>query len=155
MSGTPDVRAGDSPSALTAGPSGPPPPEAVTTTDGSRLALQPLAAEVCRRFRAEFPDYEDRYGEAAVPWCVFDNQYLLCWAVLATRDYLDFSDKVSWLAQVLEARAFPLDQLARSLDIAAVVVDEQTRSGWAKAVSAELRTGARLVRSRDTFLDGT
>jgi hypothetical protein len=51
---------------------------------------------------------------------------------------------------VLEAREFPLDRLARDLDVAAEVVALRVPAG--DAVAAALTRAAALVRSRDTFL---
>ena len=49
---------------------------------------------------------------------------------------------------MLEARDFPLDRLARNLEIAAEVAEERVPE-----VAGELAGGARFVRSRETFLD--
>jgi hypothetical protein len=55
---------------------------------------------------------------------------------------------------VLEARDFPLERLARGLDISAVVVTEQF-AGPARALLAETLTGAATyVRSLNTSLEG-
>jgi hypothetical protein len=121
--------------------------------DGNTLDLYALACEVCRRYRLEFPDEVERYGDVGNAWCVHDNQYLLDWAAEATSDYVDMRDEVAWLASVLEARQFPLDRLARNLDIGAdVVLDEVIGSPGAQ-MAAVLADAAEFVRSRDTFLD--
>ncbi len=44
-------------------PSGGAPPESATLPDGSSLELVPLAREIARRHRLEFPDEVDRYGD--------------------------------------------------------------------------------------------
>jgi hypothetical protein len=51
---------------------------------------------------------------------------------------------------VLEARDFPLDRLARNLDIAAAVSAEKLER--ADQLAEILLRGARFVRSRSTFL---
>jgi hypothetical protein len=131
-------------------PSGQPPPRAATLADGTELDLAALAAEVCARYRAEYPDEQERYGEAGHLWCVHDNQHLINWAALHTQGYVVLDDQVAWLAKVLEARAFPLDRIARDLDIAAAVVDERVPGGG--AVAGALSDAAAMVRSRPTFL---
>jgi hypothetical protein len=131
-------------------PSGQPPPASAELADGTALDLDALAREVCDRYRAEFPDEKGRYGEAGMQWCRHDNQHLLNWAVLDTRDYVVLDEQVAWLAKVLEAREFPLDRLARDLDIAAAVVGERVAAG--EAVVAALSRAAEMVRSRETFL---
>jgi hypothetical protein len=140
-----------SPSRRPAPPSGQPPPSGVTLADGARLALEPLAREVCARYAAEFPDEEQRYGDAGRQWCVHDNQYLLEWAVLARAGYVNLDEQVAWLARVLEARAFPLDRLARDLDIAADVL--RARAPIAEDAARGLEAAAAMVRARPTFLD--
>ena len=71
-------------------------------------------------------------------WCRHDNRYILSWAALALRGYEDFNARIEWLAEVLGARDFPLDRLARDLEIAADVVPD---------VADVLRPGAERVRT--------
>jgi hypothetical protein len=111
---------------------------------GELLDLRVLAEEICSRYRAEFPDEQERYGDAGVAWCVHDNQHILNWAVTAANGLGGFERQVDWLAGVLEARDFPLDRLARDLEIAAAVLEE---SG-ARRLPELLAAGARFVRSR-------
>lgn len=114
---------------------------------GETIDLVPLAAEICRRYREEFPDEQDRYGEAGEAWCRHDNQYILQWAAAAVRGYLDLEYHISWLADVLVAREFPLDRLVRDLEIAAeVVAGESLEAG--DALSAELVSAAERLRRR-------
>jgi hypothetical protein len=131
-------------------PSGQPPPIRAEMADGTAVDLAALAAEVCARYRGEYPDEEERYGEAGHLWCLHDNQHLLNWAVLDTLGYVVMDEQVAWLAKVLEAREFPLDRLARDLDIAAEVLGE--RVPGSDAVGAALTRAAAMVRSRPTFL---
>jgi hypothetical protein len=137
---------------VTEPPSGAPPPVTAELRGGSRLDLRALAEEVCRRYHAEFPDEQERYGDAGLAWCVHDNQYLLNWAVLESNGYGGFERQLAWLAGVLEARDFPLDRLARDLEIASAVVDGD---GGRRSASEVLADGARLVRSRASFLNCT
>jgi hypothetical protein len=124
----------------------PPPERAILVGADEPIELVPLAEEICRRYRDEFPDEQGRYGEAGMAWCVHDNQHILNWAVGARNGYVDFNRELAWLARVLEARDFPLERLARSLDIAAEVA-----AGL--PVADDLAAGARFIRSRETFLE--
>ncbi len=132
-------------------PSGHPPPERARLEDGTELNLRDLAAEICRRYREAYPDEEGRYGDAGVAWCLHDNQHLLNWAVLDVRGDTSLVAQVSWLAGVLEARAFPLDRLAHDLDLAADVLGQHAPSAPPE-MTAVLRRAARHVRDTDTFL---
>jgi hypothetical protein len=129
---------------VTEPPSGAPPPAAAELRDGGTLDLRALAGEVCRRYRAEFPDERERYGDAGVAWCVHDNQYLLNWAVLEANGMGGFERQLAWLAGVLEARDFPLGRLARDLEIAAAVLAAEAGPlGPAEVLAA----GVRFVRN--------
>jgi MerR family transcriptional regulator, light-induced transcriptional regulator len=103
-------------------PGGAPPP-ARARIDGQEIELEPLAVEVCRRYRAEHPDEQARYGAAGQAWCVHDTLYLLAWAADELRlPGAQLIGNVGWLARVLAARGFPTERLARALGIAADVV---------------------------------
>jgi hypothetical protein len=120
---------------------------------GGPLDLVALAAEVCRRYRLEFPDERRRYGAAGVAWCLHDNQHLLNWAVESVNGELDMNHEVSWLANVLETRGFPISRLARTLDIAAEVVRDQLPAGRRTKLARLLTNTAAFVRDHGTFLD--
>jgi hypothetical protein len=131
---------------VTEPPSGAPAPVTAELRDGEELDLRTLAQEICRRYRDEFPDEQARYGHAGTAWCVHDNQHLLNWAVAESNGYGGFERQLTWLAGVLEARDFPLERLARDLDIAAAVLDELgTRHPRPSKI---LANGARIVRAR-------
>ena len=79
-----------------------------------------------------------------------DNQHVFSWAALSLTGSLRFVEEIAWLARILEARDFPLDRLARSLELCAQTIarchpDE-------KALIERLGEGAGFVRSRPTFL---
>lgn len=133
-------------------PSGQPPPTEATLGDGEPLDLAALAREICRRYRAEYPNEAERYGDAGVAWCVHDNQHLLNWGAGAVNGYVDFEREVAWLARVLEARDFPLDRLARNLDIGADVVRETVGGERGERLAGVLAGGAAFVRSKPSFL---
>jgi hypothetical protein len=123
---------------MTEPPSGAAPPASAVLRDGGTLDLRALAEEVCRRYRAEYPDEEKRYGDAGIAWCIHDNQHLINWAVVDCNGYGGFAQQVEWLAGVLAARDFPLDRLARDLVIAADVLEDD-------GVSRVLLAGARSI----------
>ena len=129
-------------------PSGEPPPEAAPLPSGEWLELEPVVLEICRRYRSEFPDEVNRYGDAGFEWCLHDNRYLVAWAAHDVEDLgVDLINEVEWLAQVLRARDFPLDRLARDLEIAAEVADDQAAARSPK-LAGRLREAAEHVRSR-------
>lgn len=134
-------------------PSGDAPPTSAWLADEVALDLVALAQEICGRYREEFPDEEERYGDAGNAWCVHDNQHLLNSAAEAVNGYVDLTHEVSWLASVLEARNFPLDRLARNLDIGARVVLDRVAGTQGQQLGAALADAATFVRSRRTFLE--
>jgi len=126
-----------------------PPTAATLVASGQTVDLPVLATVICRQYRREFPDEQGRYGDAGVAWCIHDNQHLLNWATRAVNGELDAGYEVAWLANVLEARDFPLDRLARDLDIAAEVVTGRLGGAGGRALANELTALARMVRSED------
>jgi hypothetical protein len=112
--------------------------------DGTALDLRDLARGVCARYRAEFPDEEERYGDAGQAWCVHDNQYILHWALLDAQGLTKLDDQVAWLGRVLGARDFPLDRLARNLELAADVV-LALRQPWCEDIAARLRAAKAAI----------
>jgi hypothetical protein len=128
-------------------PSGGAAPEAATLPDGAVLQLSPLAREIARRHRLEFPDEQERYGERGLEWCVYDNQWLLSWAVTGAEGFEDFPARLEWLAGILETRDYPVERLARDLELAADVLAKSVKSPQ-DAVRDLLLTGAEAVRAR-------
>ena len=119
------------------------------TVDGETLRLVALAEEVADRFLAEYPDEALRHGERGHEWCIHDNHYLLAWAVDDLAGLGLIKRQVAWLSGVLAARGYPLEHLARDLEIAADVVHERAgRAG--PAVRERLLAGADVVRRRRT-----
>ena len=120
-----------------------PPPAEVRLPGEDAIDLIPLAREICRRYREEFPDEAERYGDAGIAWCEHDNRHILRWAAIGLEleepGYLE--RQIRWLADVLEARDFPLDRLVRNLEIAAEVAAESGLS----ALKGPLAAVARLV----------
>ena len=128
-------------------PGGHPPPTEATLPDGTDLDLVALAKEVCARYRAEFPDEAERYGEAGIAWCVHDNQHILRWAAVTLDDEAGFHEEIGWLAGVLHARDFPLERLRRNLGIAAEVVAEQSLGEPGAQLAERLRSGVPAVQA--------
>jgi hypothetical protein len=124
---------------------GTPPPDSIALPEG-RVYLAPIAREAAARFWAEFPDEEERYGEAGFEWCVHDTQYLVAWSLQdATIGGGHFEKNLLWLARLLAARNYPLERIARDLEIAADVLED--RYAGAGAACVELRKGAATLRS--------
>jgi len=133
-----------SPSSRLEPPGGRPPPASAAVA-GTIVDLVPLATEICRRYREEFPDEAERYGDAGIAWCVHDTQYLLAWAADEAGDREGtFEPQLLWLADLLAARSFPLDRLARDLDLCAEVLAEGVPGSG--PVQEVLRGGAATVR---------
>lgn len=132
-------------------PSGLPPPTTAHGPDGQVLDLVMLAAEACAQYHAEYPDEDGRYGDVGQVWCRHDIQHLLSWAALDVEGLDDLDREVTWLAGILEAREFPLDRLARGLDLAAEMVRRFVED--CEPVAVVLEGSARMVRERGSFLD--
>ncbi|HEY5115782.1 MAG TPA: hypothetical protein VIJ00_09685 [Nakamurella sp.] len=117
---------------------------------GDPLDLVALATAISERYMAEYPDERDRYGDAGIAWCVHDNQHLLNWATeFVNGDLDDIRQEVAWLATVLESRDYPIDRLARDLDIAAAVVIDRVGGDGGQELAAVLTDTAGFVRSGD------
>jgi hypothetical protein len=126
---------------MTRPPGGMPPPTTVQL-DGSTIELTPLAEAVAERYFAEFPEDLERYGDAAMPWEIHDTLHTLNWAVLDVRGFTSLETNLVWLAKVLIARDFPLEHLARNVELCAEVVPDER-------VAAKLRAAAGAVRGVD------
>jgi hypothetical protein len=132
----------------TAPPSGAPPPETAALPSGEEVRLGPLAGEVARRYFEEFPDDLERYGSAALDWCIHDSRYILAWAIGDLGGHSMLARQADWLASVLGARDFPLDRLARNLELASAVLGErlpderETIDAMFAAAAASVRAAA-------------
>jgi hypothetical protein len=114
---------------------------------GEVIHLGPLAHEICRRFLLEFPDDRERYGDAALAWCVHDNQWILGWAAEDLEvGGTHFADNVRWLERVLRARDYPTERLVRDLELVAEVVGSETEAH--RELADKLLQGANLLRRR-------
>jgi hypothetical protein len=70
---------------------------------------------------------------------------------LESHGFVDLEERLAWLARVLEAREFPLERLARNLELAAEVVRDDVPPG-ADVIAERLSSGARFIRSKASFL---
>jgi hypothetical protein len=110
---------------VTERPTGTPPPTEARLPGGRVVDLVDAAAEICRRYAAQFPDEAPRYGDAWMPWCRHDNQHILSWAALDVAGFDDLDRQLDWLWQVLAARDFPVERIPRNLELAAAVMRER------------------------------
>ena len=112
-------------------PSGVNPPEVFQLANGTRVDLGPLAGQLCALYYDAYPDDLERYGAAGEAWCDHDSRYLLAWALEDERaSTLDCVEQVQWLGRVLAARSFPIERLARHVELTAAVL---RTSGLGKA----------------------
>jgi hypothetical protein len=125
-------------------PSGMPAPTSAPL-GGRRIALLPLAEAVADRYFGEFPDDLERYGEVARAWEIHDTCHCLHWALLDAEGLADLEREVAWLTGVLSSRGFPLEHLARNLELAADVLEECLAES-AVAIAGHLRAAAADVR---------
>jgi hypothetical protein len=126
------------------------PPRKATLPSGREVDLVARAEEACAAYDAEFPDERQRYGPAGMEWCRHDNQHLLNWAALSLSKILNFEEQLAWLARVLEAREFPLERLARNLELLAAAL--VTHHPNVPELQERLLQGSAYVRARKTFL---
>jgi hypothetical protein len=101
-------------------PSGMPPPATAVTVTGETVQLVPLAEEVTRRHLDGHPEDVSRYGEElAWQWCVHDMQHVLAWAITDQ----EFRGQLAWLARILDARDYPVNNLFDCVLTAADVLE--------------------------------
>ena len=127
-------------------PSGAPPPVAAAPREGESVDLPPLADEIARRYFEEFPDDLERYGEVARDWCRHDNLYVLAWTIGDLAGHRMLARQVDWLAGLLAARDYPLERLARNLELAAEVLGERLPEER-EAIGSLLAAAAASVRA--------
>jgi hypothetical protein len=84
-----------------------PPPAAATLPDGSEADLRGLAERVTDIHLQRHPEDANRYGDLARAWCIHDTQHLMAWGINDT----DFAGQLGWLAGLLDARGYPVENL--------------------------------------------
>lgn len=127
-------------------------PRTAPLSGAGPINLLALAQKICDRYREEFPDEKERYGINGYAWCVHDNQHLLNWGAQSVNGFFDVRQEVSWLARVLEARGFPVERLARNLDIGAAVIGSDVVGAAGVLLAQTLTDVACFVRSGE-FVD--
>ena len=72
-----------------------------------------------------------------------DPRHLYCSSgrSLDVEGHVDLEREVAWLGDILGARGFPLEHLARNLELGADVVDERLGEGGARAGHPAARRG--------------
>ena len=85
------------------------------------------------------------WDHVARAWELHDTRHVLSWAIGDGEGVVDLAAQVAWLTRILAARDFPLDQLARNLELAADVVAERVEDGAGAA--ERLRAAAGDVRA--------
>ena len=112
-------------------------PPAEAWFGSARVDLRPLAEEIARRHLAQHPEDVERYGDLARDWAVHDMQHVLHWAFGDHAQLVSLDEQVGWLARVLGARGYPLENLWSCLRTAADVLGERLDGGG--PVAARLR----------------
>lgn len=129
---------------------GTPPPDTAELPAGTTLFLAPLAHEIARRYFEEFPDDVDRYGDTGFAWCVHDTQYLLSWLAQDARHGGGiFESQLVWLADLVAARAYPVERLERHLELVGEVLEAEPAGDAAALVERARGAKARLRGRRD------
>jgi hypothetical protein len=106
----------------TIAPSGVNPPQTFELEDGTEVDLGPLANQLCDLYYDIYPDDLERYGAAGRAWCEHDSRYLLAWGLEDARaGTVDCVEQVQWLGRVLANRSFPIERLARHVELTAAV----------------------------------
>jgi hypothetical protein len=120
-----------------------PPTEAMTSV-GERVELVPLAEAVTVRHLDQHPEDVRRYGQdLARQWCVHDMQHVLAWAI----GDQEFEGQLLWLARVLDARDYPVNNLIDCTSTAADVVEEQVPAPAGPEVARRMRAAADALRT--------
>lgn len=127
------------PARRVAPPSGMVPPGLAHLPNGTPVDLAPLARRITDRHLARHPEDITLYGEEmARTWCTHDNQHLLAWAITDA----DLDGQLAWLARVLDARGYPVANLADNVATGAEVLDE-IETPALRAVARRMRAAAR------------
>jgi hypothetical protein len=119
------------------------PPTAVDLGEGCVVDLAPLAADLCDAYYAAYPDDLERYGDEGRAWCDHDSRYLLAWALEDARaNAVDAVEQVRWLARVLAGRDFPVDRLARHVELTAEALERAVPTDVGRVAAARMREAA-------------
>ena len=135
-------------------PSGVNPPQTFELNDGTEVDLGPLANRLCDLYYDTYPDDLERYGAAGRAWCEHDSRYLLAWGLEDARaGTVDCVAQVQWLGRVLANRSFPIERLARHVELTAAVTGS---SGFGevgqRAATRMLQAAAALMQTQSAEL---
>ena len=129
-------------------PSGANPPQSFELGDGTRVDLGLLARRLCQLYYDVYPDDLERYGAAGQVWCEHDSRYLLAWALEDARaGTVDCVQQVGWLGRVLKARAFPMERLARHVELAAAVLRSSDLGDLGQSAAGRISEAATVLTS--------
>jgi hypothetical protein len=129
-------------------PSGVNPPQNVQLGDGTEIFLAPLARKLCEHYYAMYPDDLERYGPEGQGWCEHDSRYLLAWGVEDARAHtVDCVAQVQWLGRVLAARAFPIERLARHVELTAEILRTSELGDLGKQAGERMSEASRSLAS--------
>lgn len=106
-------------------PGGAAPPAHAELADGDRVDLVAAAEEIARRYFEEFPDDRETYSSEVWDWAVHDTRYILAWGVGDLNGLPMLERQLTWLAGVLAARGFPLERLARNVELSGAALAER------------------------------
>jgi len=124
-------------------PSGVSPPESFELADGTHIDLGPLARRLCGLYYDVYPDDLERYGTEGQAWCEHDSRYLLAWALEDARaGTVDCVEQVGWLGRVLQGRAFPIERLARHVELTASVLRSPELGDLGESAAARISEAA-------------
>jgi hypothetical protein len=130
-------------------PSGVNPPETFELADETQVDLSPLARRLCEQYYEIYPDDLERYGPAGQAWCDHDSRYLLAWALEDARaSTLDCVEQVQWLGRVLAARSFPIERLARHVQLTAAILTTPELGDLGRRAADRMSYAATLLGSR-------
>ena len=130
-------------------PSGVNPPQTFELEDGTEVDLGPLASQLCELYYEIYPDDLQRYGAAGRAWAEHDSRYLLAWGLEDARaGTVDCVEQIQWLGRVLANRSFPIERLARHVELTAAVtrnsglgeVGDRAATRMSEAASALIET---------------
>jgi hypothetical protein len=126
-------------------PSGTNPPARVDLGGGDVVLLEPLAERLCDLYFAIYPDDLERYDEGvAEAWALED----------ARAGLVDVVEQVKWLGRVLEARSFPVERLARHVELVAAVIDASIEGEVGQRAAERMRMASEALGGSERGRNG-
>jgi hypothetical protein len=88
------------------------------------------------------------YGPEGQAWCDHDSRYLLAWGLEDARaQTVDCVAQVQWLARVLTARRFPIQRLARHVELTAEVLRTSELGDFGERAGERMSEASRSLAS--------